>query len=153
MKKRRRVFIAINLPKDIINELASYQKKWPELPARWTIKENLHITLSFLGYLTDTEMGEICLAAKEVAGRHKSFELVLNKISYGPFNKKTKRMVWANGEKSKELSILKRDLENSFSERINFLPERRSLLPHINLARLKTLEWRSIDPEERLDIN
>lgn len=153
MQKKHRIFIAINLPQDIINQLASYQKKWPELPVRWTNKENLHITLSFLGYLTDIEMGEICLVTKEVANNHNSLEVNLNKISYGSLDKKPPRMVWARGEKSKELSILKNNLEYNFSEKINFLPEKRSFSPHITLARIKTFEWRAIEPEERPEIN
>ena len=57
MEKRRRIFIAINLPEDIKRELAAYDQKWSDLPVRWTEKENLHITLEFLGYLTDEETG------------------------------------------------------------------------------------------------
>ncbi len=53
---RPRVFIAINLPEDIKNELISFQKKWPNLPCRWTKKENLHITLLFLGHLNEEEL-------------------------------------------------------------------------------------------------
>jgi len=45
--KRRRVFIAINLPGNIRKKLAEYQKKWPELPIRWTKQDNIHITLVF----------------------------------------------------------------------------------------------------------
>ena len=86
MEKRHRVFIAINLPEEIKRELALYAQKWPELPAKWTSKDNLHITLEFLGALTDEEIGEVCVIVKEVAGRHESFSLNLNKILYGPPN-------------------------------------------------------------------
>ena len=56
---RHRIFIAINLPEDIKKKLTDYQAKWLELPCRWTKKENLHITLMFLGYLSDEELLEI----------------------------------------------------------------------------------------------
>ena len=82
MEKRHRIFIAINLPGDIKKELFSYSEKWLELPAKWTDKDNLHITLEFLGNLTDEEVGEVCIIVKDVAKRHISFSLNINKISY-----------------------------------------------------------------------
>ena len=81
---RHRIFIAINLPEDIKKKLADFQFKWPELPARWTKPENLHITLAFLGYLTDEELPEVIKITKEVAQRHQPFSINLNKILYGP---------------------------------------------------------------------
>ena len=62
---RRRVFIAINLPENIKKELSDYQFKWLELPASWVKKENLHITLSFLGYLIDEELLEVLKTSEE----------------------------------------------------------------------------------------
>ena len=80
---RHRTFIAINLPEEIKEKLAEYQLKWPELPCRWTKKENLHITLIFLGYLSDEELLNLSKITKEVAKRHPVFSLNLNKIYYG----------------------------------------------------------------------
>ena len=54
-----KTFIAINLPEDIKEKLAEYQESWSELPIRWTKKENLHITLEFLGYLTEQKLIEV----------------------------------------------------------------------------------------------
>ena len=46
-----RIFIAVNLPENVKKKLAEYEENWLDLPIRWTKKENLHITLVFLGYL------------------------------------------------------------------------------------------------------
>jgi 2'-5' RNA ligase len=63
-------------------------------------------------------------------------------------------MVWVEGEKSKELANLQIDLEKSLtsSESVKFEPEERSFSSHITLGRIKTWEFRSIDPEERPQI-
>lgn len=153
MEKRHRVFVAINLPQEIKKELFSYSEKWPELPAKWTEKDNLHITLEFLGALTDEEVGEVCVIVKDVATRHSSFSLNLNQILYGPPKKTPPKMVWAEGEKSEELSLLREDLENSLTEKVRFVPENRVFAPHITLARISSWEWRGIEPEERPEIN
>jgi 2'-5' RNA ligase len=128
---RHRVFIAINLPEDIKNQLISFQSKWPDLPCRWTKKENLHITLEFLGYLVDEELMELSQKTKEMASGKKVFKIRLNRICYGPPNKKPPRMVWVVGEEIKEFN----------------------LAPHITLGRIKTWQFRQIDPEERPEVD
>ena len=153
-----RVFIAINLPEDIKKQLSFYQSKWPELPCRWTRKENLHITLVFLGYVKDEELPEILKNAKTAATRNKPFLINLNKICYGPTDKKPPRMVWAEGEKSQELGNLQIDLEKAVLEsftsyRNEVSGSGRAYAPHINLGRLKIWEFKAIEPEERPEIS
>lgn len=128
---RHRVFIALNLPEDIEKQLASYQYLWSELPVKWTEPENLHITLDFLGYVSDEELLEVLQNAKELAQKHKSFTIVLNKICYGPPNKIPPRMIWAVGNKIQEFNIV----------------------PHITLGRIKTWAWKQIEPEERPEVS
>lgn len=128
---RHRVFIAINLPEDIKKELIFFQAKWPDLPCRWTKKENLHITLEFLGYLTDEGIIELCQKTKEMASKKEVFSVHLNKICYGPPDKKPPRMVWVMGEKIREFNFT----------------------PHITLGRIRTWQFRQMEPEERPEIN
>ncbi len=153
MEKRHRVFIAINLPKEIKKQLADFYDKWPELPAKWTSSDNLHITLEFLGDLTDVEIGDTCEIVKEVAKRHKSFSINLNKVLYGPPKKNPPRMVWADGEKSEELKELKNDLEECLLKKVKFRPEEKGFIVHITLARISEWEFRKFDLEERPEIN
>jgi len=149
---RHRIFIAINLPEDIKKALFFYQSKWPELPIRWTKKENLHITLIFLGYLSDEELLKVLKTTKEVASRHKTFEINLIKVCYGPPKKMPPRMIWAEGGKNPELGNFQSDLESSLlSASIKGIeePKNRSYTPHITLGRIRQWEFRSIEPEER----
>jgi len=187
---RHRVFVAINLPENIKNKLAEYQEKRPDLPVRWTKKENLHITLIFLGYLIDEELLEVCNITEEIASKNQSFFINLKKIIYGPPKKIPPRLVWVEGEKSEELGKLQKDLENSFltsratakAKKTSFssLPsfllcknsvgkeedlssspspvkglesEGRPYTSHLTLGRIKTWEFKQIEPEERPEIN
>jgi 2'-5' RNA ligase len=154
MEKRHRVFIAINLPEEIKRELAKYYEKWPELPAKWTPKDNLHITLEFLGDLTDAEIGDVCKAVGEVAKLHKPFSINLNKILYAPPKKNPPKMVWVDGENSEELAEFKSELQEVLLEKITFRPDEvRKFIPHITLARISEWEFRKFEPEERPEIN
>ena len=153
---RHRIFIAINLPEDIKKRLSDYQKKWITLPVRWTKKDNLHITLVFLGYLNDEELLEVIKISQEVASKNLVFSINLNKILYGPPQKFPPRMIWAEGEESQELAELQKDLENSlYSSPLKGVKEGeiRPYSPHITLARIKTWEFKQVEPEEREGVN
>ncbi len=153
--QRRRIFIAINLPEEIRKKLAECQGKWPELPVRWTKPKNIHITLVFLGYLSDEELVEICKVAKEVALKHTPFDVNLTKICYGPTDKQPPRMIWAIGERSPEFTSLRDDLEKSLmsSEGVRFSSEKRAFSPHITLGRMRVWEFQRIEPEERPEVD
>ena len=152
MQKRHRIFIAINLPPEVRQFLSRYEKKWPELGGKWVTEYNLHITLAFLVELNDQELGEVCMAVKNAVRGHQSFEVVLNRVCYGPENKIPPRMVWAVGEKNHPLSDMKRAIENALMEKIHFVKDKKSFSPHVTLARLSAFLWRSIEPEERPEV-
>jgi len=152
---RHRIFIAINLPEDVKKRLLDYQRKWLTLPVHWTKKDNLHITLIFLGYLNDEDLLETIKIVHNVVEEHQSFFINLNQILYGPPNK-TPRMVWVEGEKSQELANLQRDLENALYTSPNkgiSGGEIQSYSPHITLGRIKEREFKKIPLEEKEDIN
>lgn len=145
-----RIFIAINLPTDVRDKLYLNRDEYPELPARWTKRENLHLTLMFLGYTADQELPGICQTVQETAKKHSPFFLEFDKITYAPPGKPP-RMIWANGQPSKELARLQRDLEAAFFEKQTGMAEKKDIpgfSPHITMARLKEWEFRKIEPDE-----
>jgi 2'-5' RNA ligase len=153
---RRRIFIAINLTEEIRKELEKFQFKFSELPARWVKKENLHITLAFLGYVKDEDLPRIIEITKNVATRHAPFLIKIVKVTYGPPKVSPPRMVWAIGEKNESLWKLQEDLKNALMEmKIPQLEEEegRGFIPHITLARIRKWEFKQMEPEERPEID
>lgn len=154
MNSKSRIFIAINLPENIKKKLGDYKNKWADLPAIWTKAYNLHITLVFLGYVREENLLDICNKAKKAVEGCEEFDINLNRICYGPYGKPP-RMVWAEGEKSKELAKLQGNLEKEFFSGISqnmekYMPkiERKPFSPHITLARIKQIEFKRMDSEE-----
>jgi RNA 2',3'-cyclic 3'-phosphodiesterase len=151
---KHRVFLAINLPQKIKDNLISQQLRWAELPCRWTRTDNLHITLTFLGGLEDDDLINLIKIVQKVAQKHAPFFIKLEKITYGP-NERAPRMVWVNGEINQYLNDLENDLDAAFKG----LPQdenkkdKRQYTPHITLGRLKTWEFNKIEPEERPQVN
>jgi len=140
---KRRIFIAINLSDGVKNKLMEWQVKWMDLDRKyinWVRKENLHITLAFIGYATDDETYEICKIIRETAKNHSQFFIKLERIITGPASSagkppKTPRMFWVEGEESQELAELQSDLENALAGGNLMKKEARAFKPHITLAR------------------
>jgi 2'-5' RNA ligase len=137
---KRRIFIAINLPEEVKKRLAEWQARlrsdqnqnYGEV--KWVKKDNLHITLIFIGYVTDDEMYEIINIVKETTKEHEPFMINLENIILGPPNK-TPRMFWAQGEKSQELANLQADLQEKIEQRHG---GKHAFRPHITLSRFKS---------------
>jgi len=150
---KRRLFIAINLPDAIKKKLVEYKYNYSQLDSksiRWLGWFNLHITLLFIGYVTDDEMYEICNLVKEIGKKHEPFLIKFEKIIFGPPDK-TPRMFWAQGEKSQELADLQGDLKDTIQQRTGY--KYKAIRPHITLARfpvptLKFLPKEIDDPFE-----
>jgi len=145
----RRIFIAINLPEKIQERLYSYSSQWPELPCRWTKKENLHITLFFLGYLKDEHLPKLSKSLKKALKEKEPFFLNLKDIVYAPPDKKTPRMIWARVKENESLKEIWQATQNSLKEEFPFLRGGERFSPHITLARFKQWEFRRLSPQER----
>jgi RNA 2',3'-cyclic 3'-phosphodiesterase len=145
-----RVFVAIHLPENVKEELLAYKDMWAELPAKWTTRENLHITLAFLGNRSDRELENTTELIQKVGERHKPFSLNIDRISYGPHstslgqaNLDNPRMIWALLEESQEIRNLQQDIVKTLSLESNV-----SFLPHLTLAKLSAFQLRQMELEE-----
>lgn len=143
---KRRIFIAINLPVNIKNKLVHYQTKWTDLPVRWTIKPNLHVTLLFIGHVGEDETYKICETVKQTVQNHQPFIINIQRIILGPPGK-FPRMFWVEGEKSKELANLKNNLEKALLATNSGYNQKevRAYRPHITLGRIKQNKWKKLD--------
>jgi len=159
MKKMKnnylRLFFAIELPADIKDKLAAVLKKMP-LPERvnLTPKENLHLTLLFLGSVSLDQLPQIIEIAENVFARYSIFDLYFHNITGAP-NENYCRMIWLNGEDSPLLERIKNDLESELEKNgINFEKENRSLKIHITLARFNPIRcsFKPIKFPERLRV-
>jgi len=151
--KKRRIFIAVNLPAPIKKKLLEFQRQWADLPIRWTKEPSLHITLLFIGYVNNDEMLEICQLAHQAVKKNQPFEIKLKRICLGPPNRPP-RMIWIEGEENPALAQLKNNLaealltsyKSSFNRR-----ENRPFRVHITLAKIRQEEWRSLPNRPKID--
>jgi len=130
-----RCFIAIELPReamDYIEELNLIIKKKNLFAGKFTEPENLHLTLKFLGEISDSKVEEVRKKLKEI--KFRSFEASLGDI--GVFINRYNSLLWIklNGKLIWELQeLIDNHLKNIFSKEERFMS-------HITIARMKKIQ-------------
>jgi len=144
-----RTFIAINLQNNIKDKILDYRKDFLHIPAKWVEKENLHITLNFLGNLDDTQLMETIGIIEGVVENYESF--VLNIEQMGFDNKKPPRLIWLTLKKNQILNNLYQELEDNIYNLDSYqfkTREQRNFNAHITLARIKGFEAKRLQEQD-----
>ena len=132
-----RIFIGAELPGRLRSELfeVSNQLKTSIESARWVARDNIHLTLKFLGSITEEQLADIesVLAAK--AGVFKRFSFACGALGAFP-NQKRARVLWAGIDKGAREFIELSKLVNTALEPLGFERDDKPFKPHITLARL-----------------
>jgi 2'-5' RNA ligase len=125
-----RLFAALSIPDAVAQTLLMLQGGIPG--ARWQTREQLHLTLRFIGEVDGRQASDIddVLAAIAAPG----FALELHGV--GSFGGRDPRQLWAGVRANGALAHLQRKIETAL-QRIGLAPESRKFTPHVTLARLK----------------
>ena len=103
---------------------------------RWVPKDNLHLTLKFLGEVKNTEVPRVCDILRVVTSQHTSFELTFGGLGGFPSLDRA-RVVCVNvDDPSGKLCQIVAELESKLAD-IGFKPEPRDYVPHLTLGRTK----------------
>ena len=125
-----RLFVALSLPDEVAASLALIQSGVPG--ARWSTREQMHLTLRFIGEVDGREANAVDDALSTISAP--GFQLALKKV--GQFGGRNPSALWAGVEPSEALFHLERKIESAL-QRSGLPPETRKFTPHVTLARLK----------------
>jgi len=135
-----RTFIAIPLPREIIDELRKLVDNMRRVSreVKWVKPESIHLTLKFLGGLTSEELEEVFAGVEEILpGAEGVGELTIGGLGAFP-NMKRPRVLWVGvkGEGLESLKNLQNRIENSLAQK-GFPKEDRKFSPHLTVGRIK----------------
>lgn len=136
-----RCFIAIDIGESIRKSLAKLQDELRRKTAthkgdvKWVDPNAMHLTLKFLGEIKAEQSVEVCKAAQDVAGKHRSFELEVEEV--GHFGGTSARVLWVGaGQSCNPLVQLHEDLEQQL-ESAGWPREGREFSAHLTLCRVR----------------
>ena len=129
-----RLFLAVTLPKAVKDQLCGVMEdlRGQIQSGRLTQRENLHLTLLFLGEVAGLD--GVCRAVDAVEAQ--GFPLCFSKP--GRFCRPDGDILWLGAAKSPALDALHRQLARALGER-GISVERRAYTPHLTLGRQVTL--------------
>lgn len=144
----KRVFIGLEMDQvkeeltDIQNQLRPYTEK-----GKFISKDNLHLTLQFIGEIKDSDLQplkEIITASAEIV---EPFYLTFDHL--GQFTKKKRQVIWTGIENNPTLFDLYTRLQQTFQENQQLKIKKTAFLPHITIGRkmLLTAPIKEIEPK------
>jgi len=134
-----RLFVALEIPAAVRDNLAAQIKELRDLPApradkrlRWVRPENLHVTLKFIGEVEAAKLDGIRSALTAI-GLHAPVELHLRGLGFFP-DERDPRMLWVGLNASGNLPVLARAIDRAL-EGQGIARDERAFTPHLTLAR------------------
>ena len=125
-----RLFVGIEVPEELRRRMVLIQTGIER--AKWAAEENLHLTLRFIGEISDDAAAD----AEEALSTIHTPPFPVTVDGAGHFeSRKRVRALWLGIERSDALLNL-RDRVDSALVRAGIEPERRKYKPHITIARL-----------------
>lgn len=133
-----RSFIAVDLP-DALNtalEEASHQlqEALSGSPVRWVPVNNIHLTLKFLGDVSEKNIRVLQTIVQTEAANHKLFEISVGGFGMFP-NAARPRVLWVGVEAPDELMSLQRRIDME-TARLGYAPDQREFNPHLTFGRV-----------------
>jgi 2'-5' RNA ligase len=129
-----RSFIAIELPEPLRAALGQAQQAFRSVcaEARWTRPESIHLTLKFLGEISDAQVKQVVEALARV-GSFEPFSVEIKGFGFFPQARRP-HVFWAGVKAPPALGELAARVEGEM-EKVGFLREQRAFTPHLTLAR------------------
>jgi len=125
-----RCFIAVDIPKEIKKEILKIQAFLPKFLGKLTEPENLHLTLKFLGELTEEEIRKVKANLKKI--NLDKFNVEISHL--GVFSEKSIRIIWLN---LFNCSNLQKKIDYVLKD---FFPQEKRFMGHLTIARIKSLK-------------
>ena len=134
-----RTFIAIDLDERLKRALETLAGELKPLTrnVRWAGPAGMHLTLKFLGEISEADAARVSSALEGIPARHEVFALVLESTGTFPPGRRDPRVLWVGVVPGPPLLALQEDIEGEMAK-LGFEREKRPFHPHLTLGRVKS---------------
>jgi len=132
-----RAFIAIDIGDNVRKKLVQAQDRIARTKAakiKFVEPENLHITLKFLGEITEEQAEEIKEILQKIASKYKKHEVKVKGIGVFP-NYSYVRVIWAGVEGDQIIKSMANDIEKEL-RKLGFKRDK-DFVAHVTIGRVK----------------
>jgi len=129
-----RLFIAIDLPEQAKESIEKVKSELKGIKGVKPVsKENIHLTLKFLGEVDNANAKDIIKALEQV--KFKPFKICISKIGFFPSEQRI-QVIWVDAEPAEPLFELKKEIDKALPSFKDDHPFKN----HITFARIKYIE-------------
>ena len=135
---RIRTFVALELTEEVrrraMRLIERFQRTEPNF--KWVARDNLHLTLNFLGDVDERNINEVCGVVADVAGTMAPFDVGYASVGAFP-NAARPRIVWIGVDQGHDdVSRLQQNVADDLSV-LGFPKESRKYRPHVTIGRAR----------------
>ncbi|MBN1874929.1 MAG: RNA 2',3'-cyclic phosphodiesterase [Anaerolineae bacterium] len=135
-----RTFVALPLSSEVLARVADIQRglqrRCPEYSVKWVKPESIHLTLFFLGEITQARVEPVKAAMAAVARNVAPFTFDVQGVGVFPDSRRP-RVIWVGlNDPGGALALLHRAVNEALAQ-VGFTPETRSFSPHLTLGRVQ----------------
>lgn len=134
-----RAFIAIELSPEIKDSLSVIQShlKYSGADVKWVAVNNIHLTLKFLGDITEEKCEKIKSVLDDIGALTKPFDISIKDIGTFP-NINYPRVVWVGLDKgTAESKVLAENIAEGILK-LGFEKDARAFEPHLTIGRVRS---------------
>lgn len=144
-----RSFIAVSLPTEIKKQLENISQnlknylKSSSSNITWVKPKSIHLTLKFLGNISESQTSPIMQKLDEIAKNTTPFRISIEGLGVFP-NFSHPRVIWVGIKQGDApICLLQRQVEDKLSD-LGFRMEKKEFNAHFTLGRVKSIQSRSI---------
>lgn len=133
-----RTFIAIDIPERLKDKLRALQAEMKQFnaPVRWVAADGLHLTVKFLGEVSEAKLPSLYDPLTDIARWSKPFEIYLERLGTFP-REQSPRVIWVGARSDGDgLAGIAGSIETAMVAQ-GFPAEERGFNPHLTLGRVK----------------
>ncbi len=127
------------MPEAVKSALSEFQQELKKCGAdvRWVKPESVHLTLKFLGNISEKDADRIIKTLEGTCSKNTEFTLDIAGAGVFP-NKRFPRVLWVGINGNGTFTALQQEIEDAMAS-MGFEKENRKFLPHLTLGRFRSL--------------
>ena len=137
-EKLKYTFLCFPVPFEVRSKKNMLYSTLEESPAQinWVKNDNLHFTLKFIGYTTESQIPLIINILRRITINYKPFQLSIKNTGCFPKKERPRTLFLGVEGRLNILNDLFQNIENEL-EKIDVQKDRNNFFPHITLATIK----------------